>query len=166
MELNAEVIVSFVSKLADAKGHHFAIGKTLATAIVKWATALPLSKGVLYTGMLLATMSTYESGNRVHARGDGGRSYCALQVQNCGGYPCAELLKDADKCVEAALKIMHRSEENCPNDPIAMYASGKCPGRGENEKNNRAVWISVDRSKKLQDAFQEVAGEEVRATAE
>jgi len=166
MDLNAEVIVSFVSKLVDLKGHHFAIGKPLAAAIVKWATALPLSKGALYTGLLLATMSTYESGNRVHARGDGGRSYCALQVQNCGGYPCAELLKDADKCVEAALKIMHRSEENCPSDPIAMYASGKCPGKGESEKNNRAVWISVDRSKKMQEAFSQVADEDARALAE
>ena len=166
MELNTDLIAAFVSKLVDSKGFHFSIGKPLAAAIVKWAGAMPLTKGALYTGLLLATMSTYESGNRVHARGDGGRSYCALQVQNCGGYPCAELLKDADKCVEAALKIMHRAEKNCPDDPVAMYASGRCPAKGDTEKNNPAVKISLTRSRWMTDAFQQVASEETRATSE
>jgi len=164
MELNTDLIVSFVSKLADSHGHHFAIGKILAASIVKWAGLMPLSKGVLYTGLLLATMSTYESGNRLNIRGDGGRSYCALQVQNCNGHKCEELLKDADKCVEAGLKIFHKSEELCPSDPIAMYASGLCPSDKSTEKNHGGKRVSVDRTKKLDAALEAVSKESSELT--
>lgn len=159
MELNTDLIISFVSKLADSHGHHFTIGKVLAASIVKWAGLLPLSKGTLYTGLLLATMSTYESGNKLNIRGDGGRSYCALQVQNCNGHKCDELLKDADKCVEAGLKIFQKSEEVCPADPIAMYASGLCPGSKATEKNHGGKRVSADRTKKMEAAFEAISTE-------
>ena len=149
MTLTPEWVKAFVEKLVDAHGYHFKIGKLLATAIVKWSIVNPLHSVTPtitdeeYTARILSTITSYESSNRVNITGDSGKSYCAMQVQKFYGYKPDDLLKDASKCVEVGLKILHESESYCPGYPLAMYAQGNCTGKSGIQINDTRIAIAI-----------------------
>lgn len=144
MNLTPEDIKSFVESLTDSHGFHFKIGKILATAIVNQALLNPLHGDTDYTARILATITTYESSNRVNIKGDGGKSYCAMQVQKFYGYNPEDLLKDAAKCIEVGLKILHESEDMCPDYPLAPYAAGNCNSKaGRVISDNRVKMATI-----------------------
>lgn len=63
-----------------------------------------------------------ESGYRLRAVGDRGRSLCAYQLQ---GAPRA-VLTDAGLCTRLALRALRASAALCPTQPLAAYAGARC----------------------------------------
>lgn len=75
------------------------------------------------TAALLVAVAFRESTFVADAVGDGGKSFCALQIhRSSGGTP--ELLTDPDACVRKGLSMLRTSIKICPKSPIAWYASG------------------------------------------
>lgn len=123
------------------------------------------SNGRSRTASVILAIMLYESGFMKNVdfgtgklgRGDGGRSYCLLQLQVGGGktikwnkkydrlpkagddpndifdgYTGPELVQDRHKCVGESLKALRVSFNSCPGLPLdqalRMYGSGNCEG--------------------------------------
>jgi hypothetical protein len=65
--------------------------------------------------------------------GDGGLAHGAWQLHNGG-------TSDLQRQASAALTLLHRDAEACPDLPLAAYASGNCnAGRGTGRSRQDAV---------------------------
>jgi hypothetical protein len=71
------------------------------------------------TAALLVVMAWHESRFQMHAVGDHGKSFCALQVQN---QPW--LADNPLACVRAGMTHLRASMMACPEAPLASYAGG------------------------------------------
>jgi hypothetical protein len=78
--------------------------------------------GVARTAALLVAIAFRESGVRLGAIGDSGRSVCAFQI--LGG--ARALLTDARACVRAGHALLVQSVRLCPVHPVSIYARGTC----------------------------------------
>lgn len=103
------------------------------------------------TSALVIAVAYRESGFVLGAVGDGGHSFCAMQIHDSSGGSRA-LLEDADACIRKGLAMLRISVRACPEHPIAWYASGP---RGC--ENARAQRISRDRTSIAQRLVREVA---------
>lgn len=75
------------------------------------------------TAALLVAIAFRESTFVPNAVGDGGTSFCAMQIhRSSGGSP--ELLEDTEACVRKGLAMLRTSLRACPKSPVALYASG------------------------------------------
>lgn len=91
------------------------------------------------TAALLVAVAFRESTFIADAVGDGGKSFCALQIHRSSGGTAA-LLTSADACVEKGISMLRTSLRTCPSSPLAWYASGPLGC-----ENARAQRISRDR---------------------
>lgn len=91
------------------------------------------------TAATVVAIAFRESGFKADALGDGGTSFCAMQVSNGAGGSSA-LLTNPIECVRAAFRVLRWSARGCPSFPIALYAAGT---RGCEDA--RAQRISRDR---------------------
>jgi hypothetical protein len=124
---------------ADARARYALI----ATAADNAARAAPLfagPEGHRRTVALLLAVAVHESGLRVDVdrgelRGDGGQSWCLMQVhvgdgKTPEGWTGPELAADHAKCFIAGAHLLRRSlvacRESPPDDRLAAYASGSC----------------------------------------
>jgi len=64
--------------------------------------------------------AVHESGLRMRAIGDGGKSLCFMQLQLAP----ESVLSDAYECAMRGLAAIHRSVEACPESPLAPYMGG------------------------------------------
>lgn len=132
------LVLGWMMFLAPGRSH-----APLAMAIVRRVDAeRPLfrdDESRVKTAALYVAIAFRESGFRLDAVGDGGHSFCAMQVSDgAGGSPAA--LHDADACVLAATRVLQWSFRACPAHPVALYAAGT---RGCDDA--RAQRISLDR---------------------
>jgi hypothetical protein len=148
MSLLAWVLAASAT-LAPGRSHD-----VLAAAIAKRAAVeAPLFKDDVdrqKTAALLVAIAFRESSLRHDITGDkiGGQptSFCAFQInlpwgsKTPEGWTGDDLLKDPDKCVATAMRMMRISFKVCPSHPLAWYASG--PAGCANERAQR---ISRDR---------------------
>lgn len=79
-------------------------------------------RGAEHTVSVMSAVAYRESGLRLDAVGDGGRSVCAFQI--LGG--AKVLLTDAHACAEAGYQMLKASVRACPSHPVAVYARGRC----------------------------------------
>lgn len=104
----------------------------------------PGNNGRLETAGLLASIALYEGGGYrkdvdlgkgKHARGDGGRSVCLMQIfvgagKTAEGYSADDLLADRKNCFRAALHMAQYSFRACQTAPLGerlrVYTSGRC----------------------------------------
>lgn len=115
----------------------------MATAIAEEVSENPplfkVDEDKSKTMSLLTAIAFREGGFRTSVVGDHGGSFCTFQVnRSVGG--SAKLNEDPRLCVRTAMAILRDSMRNCPEHPIALYASGP---RGCD--NLRAQRISKDR---------------------
>jgi hypothetical protein len=92
------------------------------------------------TALLMLSVASFESSYRKsvdegRGRGDGGRSYCLMQVSvgdgvTREGWTGADLIADRTRCFRAALHVLQRSFGMCHayplEDRLAAYAMGHC----------------------------------------
>jgi hypothetical protein len=96
------------------------------------------------TGLFVASVAFHESGGfrrdvqfgtGKHARGDGGRSWCIMQVNIGQGmtgehWTGPDLVSDPDKCIRAGLHWMRESFKHCTGqtfvDRLSGYTDGRC----------------------------------------
>ncbi len=101
-------------------------------------------EGRAETGLFVTSVAFYESGGfrrdvelgtGKHARGDGGRSWCLMQVNIGTGrteerWTGPELVNDQDKCIRAGLHRMRQSFRHCTGqtfvDRLSGYTDGRC----------------------------------------
>lgn len=92
------------------------------------ADTAPLADAIVASGATwdeatwLVAIGYRESGYRLRAVGDHGRSRCAYQLQ---GVPLA-VLTDAGLCTRLALRALRASMRLCPAQPLAAYAGAPC----------------------------------------
>ena len=103
------------------------------------------------TTALVLAVAFRESGFILGAVGDGGHSYCAMQIHDSNG-GTRELLTNADACIRKGLSTLRISVRVCPEHPIAWYASGPAGCA-----NARAQRISRDRTSIAQRLVREVS---------
>lgn len=149
-------------KAHETKEQHDARYKELArdlVGVVKREKPLPgMSRA--NTLRLVLSIAFFESGFHQavdlglrRGRGDGGRSWCLLQLQiGEGSVPVddeemrtwkgPDLVSDRTKCFRAGLEIMRRSMSACASLParsrLSAYASGKC---SEEETEGVKRWV-------------------------
>lgn len=104
--------------------------ESFARAIANNAAAEPIVDERV-TAAYLVALTWAEGANNPRAIGDGGHSYCALQIylpngaRTAEGWTGQELLDDADKCVRAGLHILRYSILHGPEScPLCLYARG------------------------------------------
>ncbi len=92
------------------------------------------------TALLMLSVASFESSYRKSVddgigRGDGGRSYCLMQVSvgdgfTREGWSGRELIADRTRCFRAALHVLQRSFGMCHSYPLedrlSAYATGRC----------------------------------------
>jgi len=93
------------------------------------------------TALFMLAIASYESGyhhkvDSGHIRGDGGISWCMMQIllppgaRTQEGWTGQELIADRTKCFRAALHALHASKRLCkwaqPADVFSAYAAGRC----------------------------------------
>ena len=146
------------AKEAD-RGRYTEIASDLA-AVVYDPAEQPLFKGDdgrARTALLLASIAAHESTFRVdvengHARGDGGTSWCFMQLhigsgKTVEGWTGADVTNDRQLCFRAGLHIARESFRMCnglpANEMLSAYASGQC-GRSVESRamTSRAVAYS------------------------
>lgn len=101
-------------------------------------------EGRAQTALLVASIASYESGgfrrdvdlgSGKRSRGDGGRSWCIMQV-NVGngvtaeGWTGRDLVQDRHKCIRAGLALIRESFSLCHaltlRDRLSGYTTGRC----------------------------------------
>ncbi len=90
------------------------------------------------TAALVVAIAYRESGFKLDAVGDHGRSLCAMQIH----YGAKELLTDPERCIRAGMRILRSSVSACKAHPIAVYAHGPTGCTSP-----RAQQVSLDRMK-------------------
>ncbi len=124
-----------------ARERYQLIARDLATVALDPAES-PLFEGTTgraQTALLMAAVASMESDYRREVdngklRGDGGRSWCVLQVQVYGKTPeqwtGQDLIDDRKRCFRAGLHVMQESFKRCKALPLdyrlAGYTSGTC----------------------------------------
>ncbi len=96
------------------------------------------------TGLFVSSVAYYESGGfrrdvelgtGKNARGDGGRSWCLMQVNIGGGrtqenWSGPDLVGDQEKCIRAGLHRIRESFRHCTGqtfiDRLSGYTDGRC----------------------------------------
>jgi hypothetical protein len=92
------------------------------------------------TALLMLSVASFESAYRKSVddgvgRGDGGRSYCLMQVSvgngvTREGWTGAQLIEDRTRCFRSALHVLQLSFGMCHSYPLedrlAAYATGHC----------------------------------------
>jgi hypothetical protein len=118
------------------------IARDLASVILDEAEA-PLFAGHdarAQTALLMLSVAFYESSFRKSVddglgRGDGGSSYCLMQIRvgkgvTREGWTGPELIDDRKRCFRAALHMLHSSFAACHSFPLddrlSAYATGHC----------------------------------------
>lgn len=105
------------------------------------------------TALLLASIASFESAYRADVdegrrRGDGGVSWCLLQVQVRGrtreGWTGQDLVSDRRKCITAGLHRIKTSFDLCHTLPLSQrlsgYTIGKCrPSSSSRYRMDRAI---------------------------
>jgi len=96
--------------------------------------------GRIQTALFMLSIASYESSYKKVVdegadRGDGGRSYCLMQIRvgdgrTREGWTGSQLVADRKLCLRAALHILHGSFNVCHNLPVedrmSAYATGRC----------------------------------------
>lgn len=107
-----------------------ALPEAFARAIAESAAAEPVGNARV-TAAYLVALAWAEGANDPRAKGDGGHSYCALQIylpngaRTAEGWSGQELLDEPDKCVRAGLRILRYSVTRGPEScPLCLYARG------------------------------------------
>jgi len=120
-----------------------------AVAVAFDAGEKPIYPGALgrtKTALMLLAIASYESGFRADVddgtvRGDGGRSWCLMQVnlganrillnddgyafsQDTSGWSGKDLVQDRQRCFRTGLHLMRASHKACGN--LSAYTSGRC----------------------------------------
>lgn len=97
-------------------------------ALAPHADAAPLAEAIIAAGATwdeatwLVAIGYRESGYRMRAVGDYGRSLCVYQLQ---GAP-RSVLVDVGLCTRIALHSLRASMRLCPAQPLAAYAGAPC----------------------------------------
>lgn len=130
-------------------GNARALPEAFVRAIAEQSIANPLTQdadGPRFTAAVLVALAWAEGANNPRAVGDGGHSYCALQVylpngaRTADGWTGQELLDEPDKCVRAALRILRYSVARGPEScPLCLYARGP---RGLTDRHAEAQRLS------------------------
>ncbi len=127
---------------ADAQARYESIAQDVASVVTDDAEA-PLFDGPdgrAQTALLMLSVASFESSYRKtvddgRRRGDGGHSYCLMQVRVGGattreGFTGQELIDDRKRCFRAALHLLHLSFNACHSLPVedrlGAYATGHC----------------------------------------
>ncbi len=125
---------------AAALARYEAIAAAVAHVAETDEPAFGGTEGRRRSAVLMLAVSYHESSWRAGVddgtvRGDGGRSWCLMQV-NLGkgrtleGWTGPELAADRRRCFGAGLAMLRRSVNACRNshpfDRLAVYASGRC----------------------------------------
>lgn len=113
---------------------HTAIASAIVHAIEKEGCLVTGTDCERRSAALALAVGYRESGLRLDAIGDAGKSVCAFQVN--GG--SRELLTDANACALEGYRRLRASLRACRGS-IAMYASGSC---------TNAAGLRVDRDRK------------------
>lgn len=118
-----------------------ALPEPFARAIAEHSVAEPIGNARV-TAAYLVALTWAEGANDPRAKGDGGHSFCALQIylpngaRTAEGWSGQELLDDPDKCVRAALRILRYSVTRGPEScPLCLYARGP---RGLTDRHEEA----------------------------
>lgn len=109
-----------------------------AEAIAHAAESDPLfaeeDHGSERTATILVSLAWYESHFKPDARSKDGKTLCLYQVERSSLPDPKKALTDPDMCTKAAMKILHRSFEQCKKRPLeermALYMSGQCDRGG------------------------------------
>jgi hypothetical protein len=127
---------------ADVRARYEAIARDLSSVVLDESEA-PLFDGPnarAKTAMLMLSVASFESAFRKAVddgvqRGDGGRSYCLMQMRvgtgvTREGWSGPQLIQDRRRCFRAALHMLRSSFMMCHSYPvedrIAVYATGHC----------------------------------------
>lgn len=92
------------------------------------------------TAALISAVAYRESGFDPKAVGDGGKSFCAMQIHESAG-GTKSLLEDPVLCIRTGYRMLRTSIRVCREHPVAWYAEGP---RGCT--SSRGQWISRDRT--------------------
>lgn len=148
---------------ADARAARYAVIASDLASVV--SAEEPLFSGPLArerTAALMVSIAGYESGFHLDVdegrrRGDGGRSWCLMQIQIGNGpihwgsgemahWRGKDLVTDRTKCFRAALAALRLSFAACPwlkaEGRIATYTSGRCVA---DEPRARSRWLGAER---------------------
>lgn len=92
------------------------------------------------TRALMVAIAYRESGLKLDAVGDQGRSVCAFQIL----HGSRALLTDADACVSAGYTALATSARTCPAHPVAVYARGPqgCTDEHAQRISRDRVWLA------------------------
>ncbi|HXX69844.1 MAG TPA: hypothetical protein VEK07_21870 [Polyangiaceae bacterium] len=127
---------------ADVRARYESIAHDLASVVLDESES-PLFTGRdarTQTALLMLSVASFESSFRKSVddgigRGDGGRSYCLMQIRvGAGltreGWTGPQLIEDRRRCFRAALHILHSSFGACHalplEDRLSAYATGHC----------------------------------------
>jgi hypothetical protein len=127
---------------ADVQARYERIARDLSAVVLDESEA-PLFDGPdarARTAMLMLSVASFESSFRKTVddgirRGDGGRSYCLMQIRvgqgvTREGWSGPQLLEDRKRCFRAALHMLRTSFAQCHSYPvedrISVYATGHC----------------------------------------
>ena len=127
---------------ADVQARYERIARDLASIVTdEGETALFAGPdGRAQTALLMLSVASFESSFRKTVddgvgRGDGGRSYCLMQIHvgsgvTREGWSGQQLIDDRKMCFRSALHLLHSSFGVCHSYPIedrlSAYASGHC----------------------------------------
>lgn len=141
--MDTAVLTSWIIKASLVTSGGFrALPYDFAADIAEVAVREPFyagDDGPLRTAAVLTALAWLEGSNQPAIRGDGGASYCALQVylpkdtRTAQGWKGADLLADPMKCVVAGHYIAMQSVKSCATrkghvlgDDLTAYARGVC----------------------------------------
>ena len=127
---------------ADVQARYESIAHDLSSVVLDGSEA-PIFDGPnarAETALLMLSVASFESSFRktvddgVH-RGDGGRSYCLMQIRvghgvTREGWTGSQLIEDRTRCFRAALHMLRASFAMCRSYPVddrlSVYATGHC----------------------------------------
>lgn len=127
---------------AEVQARYESIAQDLVS-VVQDESEAPLFTGQdarTQTALLMLSVASFESSfqKRVDegvGRGDGGRSYCLMQIRvgsgvTREGWTGRQLIEDRRRCFRAALHLLHSSFGICHalplEDRLSAYATGHC----------------------------------------
>jgi hypothetical protein len=143
-------VLSAMTALAPGRDHA-ALSQAIVATVAEAPALFLDDEDRTKTAALIVAVAFRESGLRASALGDGGRSYCAMQVHASSGGSAA-LNEDPLACVRAGRRILAESMRVCRAHPVAYYARG---GRWDTEEARR---ISRDRVALARDVRAKVLG--------
>lgn len=131
-----------VESAANVRARYESIAHDLASVVLDEGE-LPLFSGRdgrTETALLMLSVASFESSFRKSVddgigRGDGGRSYCLMQIHvgdgiTREGWTGRQLIEDRRRCFRAALHILHSSFGACHalplEDRLSAYGTGHC----------------------------------------